>query len=137
MAVVPMRSVISDLFEGAELQKMMTYMTMAWSLGPLIAPAIGGYLQYYLGWKANFYFLGIYSSITLFLAYIFLFETSLRQHPFKFLNIVKRYRAMLFHPEYVTCILMVVSVFCHCFIRSGWVFLYQTVLNYTAVNLDV
>lgn len=135
MTVVPMRSVISDLFEGKELQKMMTYMTMAWSLGPLIAPAIGGYLQYYLGWKANFYFLGAYSFITLVLAHFFLLETSLYRHPFKLLGIVKRYRAMLFHQEYLTNILIggflfsVIALF-------GVVgpFFIQTVLNYSAAQ---
>ncbi len=135
MTVVPMRSVISDLFEGAELKKMMTYMTMAWSLGPLIAPAIGGYLQYYFGWKANFYFLGAYSAITFLLAHIFIFETSVHQHLFKFTNIVKRYRAMLFNREYLTCILIggflfsVIALF-------GVVgpFFIQTVLHYTAAQ---
>ncbi len=135
MTVVPMRSVISDVFKGAELQKMMTYMTMAWSLGPLLAPAIGGYLQYYLGWKANFYFLGIYSAITLILAQVFLFETSQYQHPFALLSIVKRYRAMLFNRDYLSCILIggflfsVIALF-------GVIgpFFIQSVLHFTAAQ---
>ncbi len=49
LTIVPMRSVIPDLFEGKELHKWMNYMVMAWSLGPIIAPVIGGYLQQYFG----------------------------------------------------------------------------------------
>src|SRR5579872_1919392 len=52
LTIVPMRSVIPDLFEGKALYKWMNYMVMAWSMGPIIAPAIGGYLQHYFGWKS-------------------------------------------------------------------------------------
>ena len=100
--IVPMRSVISDLFEGEELQKMMTYMTMSWSLGPIIAPGIGGYLQYYWGWSASFYFLGLYSLITLVLSFFYLFETSSHKHPFKVKEVLQRYQRMLVHREYRT-----------------------------------
>src|SRR3990167_3375173 len=80
--VVPMRSVISDLFEGPAYYKMANYMTMAWSIGPIIAPAIGGYLQHYFGWQANFYFLGVYSIISFILIALYLPDTSAYHHPF-------------------------------------------------------
>ncbi len=133
VTVVPMRSVISDLFEGTELQKMMTYMTMAWSLGPILAPAIGGYLQFYVGWKANFYFLGIYSFIMLILACLFLFETSSQHHPLQLRKAFERYRTMLIHQEYLNSILVggllfsIITLF-----GIAGPFLIQTVLHYTA-----
>ena len=133
MAVVPIRSIFSDLFEGEELQKMMTYMTMAWSVGPIIAPAIGGYLQYYLGWKATFYVLGIYSSITILLAFIFLFETSVHRHPFQVMSIFKRYRDMILHRQYRYNILIGGLLFSMITLFSiVGSFLIQTVLQYTA-----
>ncbi len=82
-----MRSVIPDLFEGRELYKWMNYMVMAWSMGPIIAPAIGGYLQHYFGWKSNFYFLATYTILTGLLVYFYLPETSKHRHSFQFLNI--------------------------------------------------
>ncbi|MBS0359604.1 MAG: MFS transporter [Proteobacteria bacterium] len=135
MAVVPMRSVISDLFEGKELQKMMTYMTIAWSFGPIVAPAIGGYLQYYFGWKANFYFLGIYSLATLILAFIFLSETSAHQHPFQVSYALNNYRRMLLNPEYLNSITIGGLLF-SLITLFGIVgsFFIQTVLHYTAAQ---
>jgi Bcr/CflA subfamily drug resistance transporter len=135
MAVVPIRSIISDLFEGDELQKMMTYMTIAWSVGPIVAPAIGGYLQFYFGWKAPFYFLGIYSSITFLLALCFLFETSMYQHPFQLLSIFKRYRQLLFHRQYC-CNILIGGLLFSIITLFGIVgsFLIQTVLHYTAAE---
>lgn len=133
MTIVPMRSVISDLFEGHELTKMMTYMTMAWSLGPIIAPAIGGHLQFYFGWKGIFYFLGIYSSMILLLAFILLFETSQYRHPFRLSLIIKRHQAMLIHKEYLNYIMIggllfsIINLFS---IVSP--FFIQTILHYSA-----
>jgi DHA1 family bicyclomycin/chloramphenicol resistance-like MFS transporter len=133
VTVVPMRSVMTDLFEGEELQKMMTYMTMSWSLGPIVAPAIGGYLQYYAGWKANFYFLGIYSVIVFVLALLFLFETSKQRHPFYLSSMLKRYRNMLVHREYVNYVMTGSLLFSliTLFGIAGPFFI-QTVLHYSA-----
>lgn len=62
---VPMRAVISDLFEGKEFFKMMGYMALCWAIGPIVAPALGGYLQQFFGWHAPFYFLTIYGLVCL------------------------------------------------------------------------
>lgn len=135
LAVVPMRSVILDLFVGDELQKMMTYMTMSWSLGPIIAPALGGYLQYYWGWKANFYFLGLYSLSTLVLALFFLFETSPHRHPLGVSPILRRYASLLRQREYVHCIVtggLLFSLITLFGIMGP--FFIQTVMHYTAIQ---
>ncbi|MCP3941758.1 MAG: multidrug effflux MFS transporter [Desulfobacteraceae bacterium] len=51
------RAMITDAFEpGTERQQMTASCTLAWSLGPIIAPFIGGYLQHYFNWQANFVF---------------------------------------------------------------------------------
>jgi DHA1 family bicyclomycin/chloramphenicol resistance-like MFS transporter len=101
MMVVPIRSVIPDLFAGRELYKMMGYMTMAWSVGPIVAPAIGAYLQQYFSWKANFYFLAIYSLLGFIWVLFYLPETSLHRHPFQVTKIFKRYKEILFHIDYL------------------------------------
>jgi DHA1 family bicyclomycin/chloramphenicol resistance-like MFS transporter len=38
---------------------MIAYITMAMVLAPMLAPAIGGYLNDWIGWRANFAFCGI------------------------------------------------------------------------------
>jgi Bcr/CflA subfamily drug resistance transporter len=100
MIAVPMRSVIPDLFEGKDLYKMVNYMVMAWSIGPIIAPAIGAYLQNYFGWKANFYFLGIYGVVSFLSILFFLPETSQHRHSFNIKSMMMRYQAVIIHSEF-------------------------------------
>jgi predicted MFS family arabinose efflux permease len=130
-----MRSVILDLFEGRELQKMMTYMTMAWSIGPIIAPAIGGYLQDYFGWKACFYFLAAYSTSVFVVTLFFLPETSQHFHPFRIGHIITRYCQILFCWEYARG-LMINSVLYSMIILFSVVgpFLIQNRLDYTPIE---
>lgn len=103
--MVPMRSVIPDLFTGPELSKMVGYMTVAWSIGPIIAPAIGGQLQSHYGWQANFYALLIYSSLSFLLTLFFLPETSQHRHPFQIKPILQRSRTILLHRGFVAGLL--------------------------------
>lgn len=133
--VVPMRSVIPDLFEGPELKKMFTYMVMVWSIGPIVAPSIGGYLQHYFGWKANFYFLGIYSLIGFSLALRYLPETSAYRHPFQFNTILKRNLEILSHRDFFSG-LLINGLLYSLLILFAVVgpFLIQNVLLFTAVQ---
>ncbi len=135
MVAVPMRAVIADLFAGPHYHKMASYMTMTWSIGPIIAPAIGGYLQHYFGWQANFYFLGIYCLISLIAIIFYLPETSPHQHPFHVIQILKRYKEMLFHKTFLMG-LMTNGILYSIIILFSIVgpFLIQTVLHYSAVE---
>lgn len=135
LTVVPMRSVISDLFEDRELYKMMNYMTMAWSIGPIIAPAIGGYLQHFFGWQTNFYFLAAYSTIIFILTLFFLPETSVHKHPFHLGKITMRYFHILFHWEYATGLMINGALYSLIILFSiVGPFLIQTVLHFSAVQ---
>jgi DHA1 family bicyclomycin/chloramphenicol resistance-like MFS transporter len=133
MVVVPLRAVIADLYHGTELKKMMTYLTMSWSLGPIVAPGLGGLLQYYFGWKSIFYFLGFYSVFMFLLMFKFLFETSQHFHGFSLMSTVKRYQTMLIHKEYMRFLItggLVFSVIALFSVVSP--FFIQTVLQYSA-----
>lgn len=135
MTVVPMRAVISDLFEGREFYKMINYMTMAWSIGPIIAPAIGGYLQYYFGWQSNFYFLIIYSVIIFILSLLYLPETSKHYQPFHARKIILRYRQILSHHQFISGILTNGVLYSLIILFSiVGPFLIQTVMGYSAVQ---
>jgi len=135
LTVVPMRSVIMDLFEGRELFKMSTYMTMAWSIGPIIAPAIGGYLQYYFGWKSCFYFLAAYSILALVFAITFLPETSMYRHRFHAGEIFSRYRQIFLHWQFSSG-LIINGLLYSFIILFGIVtpFLIQNVLHYSSIQ---
>lgn len=98
---VAMRSVIADLFTGKEFYKMMNYVTLCWSIGPIIAPVIGGYLQVYFGWQASFCFLAIYGFM-IFLLNVFLMpETANHREPFQLKPILQNYKMILTHSQFI------------------------------------
>jgi DHA1 family bicyclomycin/chloramphenicol resistance-like MFS transporter len=51
------RAIIRDSFHGAEAQKMMSQITLVFSIAPAIAPVIGGLLLNTLGWRSIFWVL--------------------------------------------------------------------------------
>ncbi|HLB56691.1 MAG TPA: multidrug effflux MFS transporter [Coxiellaceae bacterium] len=59
------RIMIAENFSGKMLAKMNNYYVMGWSLTPILAPVLGGYLQHYFDWQASFYFMGLYAFIAL------------------------------------------------------------------------
>ena len=137
VVLVPMRSVILDLFEGEgdELKKMTNYMTIAWSIGPIIAPAIGGYLQHYFGWAANFYFLAIYSGVIFLILLFYLPETSSHRYSFHAGDLLKRYLSFLLNPRYTLGMLMGALIYSFIILFSVvGPFIIQTELHYSAIQ---
>lgn len=132
---VPMRAVISDLFTGKEFFKMMNYMTLCWAIGPIIAPAIGGYLQHFFGWRAPFYFLAIYAAISLVLTASILPETLQEKKTFYLQQMIHDYRTILTHLDYIG------GIFCLGVLWSIVIlfsivapFLIQNILHYSAIE---
>lgn len=70
------RAIIRDLHDEKAAASVLGYITMAWAIAPMIAPAIGGYLDQVAGWRASFYVLGLCGAIALTLALFTLPETN-------------------------------------------------------------
>jgi len=83
------------LFTGEKLRGYLTSFTIIWSLGPIVAPFIGGYLQTHLGWQANFIFLAIYAWAAVALELWRGGETLPQRLSFSLADIAQRYRYML------------------------------------------
>jgi MFS transporter, DHA1 family, multidrug resistance protein len=49
------RAMVRDLYGDDRVVKMMAYLTMAYVLGPMLSPAIGGALADVFGWRSIFY----------------------------------------------------------------------------------
>ncbi len=132
---VPMRAVLSDLFTGKEFYKMMNYMTLCWAIGPIIAPAIGGYLQHFFGWRASFYFLAIYAAVSLVLVVWILPETLQEKKSFSPKRIMNDYRTIMTHLDYlggIVCLGVLWSVVILFSIVAP--FLIQNILHYSAIE---
>ena len=74
-AVVSKRAFFVDVYEGEKRKHYLSIMTIVWSVGPIIAPFIGGYLQKLFGWQSNFYALAGYSFLLLILELFYSGET--------------------------------------------------------------
>ena len=55
VTMVLARAVIRDLFDQNEAASKIGYVTMGMALVPMLAPAIGGWLDETFGWQANFW----------------------------------------------------------------------------------
>ncbi len=93
--VVAKRAYFVDMYNDVKRKNFLSYFTIVWSCGPIIAPFLGGYLESIFSWEANFYFLAIYAAI-LFLGELFIGGETIRH--FKKFNLKKTimlYRIML------------------------------------------
>ena len=69
------RTVVRDTFQGVEAQRQMSRVMMIFAIAPAIAPIIGGWLQTWFGWRANFWFLALIGTALLAACYRYLPET--------------------------------------------------------------
>ncbi|SKA69240.1 MFS transporter [Desulfobaculum bizertense] len=89
------RTLIGDVFEGREYDKNLSTIAMTWAIGPIVAPTIGGYLQEYFGWEANFIVLGCISGGAFLFTLFFLPETLRYKHALDVRSVLKRYKVVL------------------------------------------
>lgn len=61
--VVIGRAMIRDLLSGAEAERMLSLVTMIFSISPAIAPIIGGWIVTLSNWRTIFLFLFIYTTL--------------------------------------------------------------------------
>lgn len=69
------RAVIRDLYDGDDAQRLMSQVSMIFSIAPAIAPIIGGWLLGWSNWQGIFWFLVAFSTVLLLITMIWLPET--------------------------------------------------------------
>lgn len=62
-AAIYSRSIVSHHFSGNKFTIVVLYTSIAYSLGLLSAPPLGGYLQYFIGWQSVFYAYALISAL--------------------------------------------------------------------------
>lgn len=93
--VVAKRAFVVDLYDGERRKHYLSYFTIVWSCGPIVAPFLGGYLQKLFFWQANFYLLAFYACAMLVLELVYSGETIAEKKPFRISNVISQYRMML------------------------------------------
>lgn len=69
------RAVIRDLYDGDDAQRLMSQVSMIFSIAPAIAPIIGGWLLGWTHWQGIFWFLVAFSTALLLITMTWLPET--------------------------------------------------------------
>ncbi|HVU43040.1 MAG TPA: multidrug effflux MFS transporter [Xanthobacteraceae bacterium] len=105
------RAIAQDVYGSARLVKAIAYLTMAYTIGPMIAPMVGGVLIDVLGWRSVFGFaLGAGGLIALG-AYLAVFESRPPSSATRSGgNVLANYWTLLRHPHFTAFVLQ--SGFC-------------------------
>ncbi len=102
------RAAINDSFTGKTLTVALSYTSIFSSLGVMLSPSIGSYLQVHFSWRANFYFLGAYSFVFWVITWVWFKETKehLVQESKSIIKMtLKRYGTALRNNQYVLLML--------------------------------
>ena len=70
------RAIVRDVHGREGAARILSYMSAAMALAPALGPILGGYVEAWLGWRANFAILCIYGATGLVLAFAMLPETA-------------------------------------------------------------
>jgi DHA1 family 2-module integral membrane pump EmrD-like MFS transporter len=128
------RAIVRDTFHGNRLAKIISYIGMAFTTTLAAAPIIGGYIESFLGWRANFIFVAFFCVTTFTLLLWLLPETNqYRDKEAARLSVtLKNYLHLLTHTQFLS------YTICSGLAFSGLIsyyaitpFLFQNVLKFT------
>jgi MFS transporter, DHA1 family, multidrug resistance protein len=104
------RAIAQDVYGASRLIKAIAYLTMAYTIGPMISPMIGGILIDAFGWRTVFLFaLGLGGLIALGV-YTTIFESRPPPEDRKTGNVLRNYLALFRHVRFTAFVLQ--SGFC-------------------------
>ncbi len=116
--VISKRAYFVDVYDGEQRKHYLSIMTIVWSIGPIVAPFIGGYLQTQFGWRSNFMVLAAYSAVLFVLELIFSSETIRQKKPLHIDYLISEFKMMLKSTDFTFGIFM-------CGISYGLVMFYN------------
>ncbi|MEZ8687918.1 multidrug effflux MFS transporter [Vibrio splendidus] len=97
------RSVLRDSYDGPQLTKALSYISITASIMPIIAPVFGGWISFHLGWQAVFLFVLLYLLAIFTLGYFVLPETlPYGKSRFDACQVVKNYGRLLTNRQVLT-----------------------------------
>ncbi len=100
------RAIARDAYGPETLVKAIAYLTMAYTIGPMIAPTFGGLLTDMFGWRAAFWFALAASAAIFVTAYFVLFETKHRGNsPLPHGRVLAHYATLLSGGRFVAYVL--------------------------------
>lgn len=105
------RTIARDAYGPDRLVKVLAYLTMFYTIGPMISPAIGGILVDTFGWRSVFGFALLLGSVIALAAYLAVYETRPRAETAQAgPGVLGGYVALFAHPRFTAFVLQ--SGFC-------------------------
>lgn len=97
------RAVIRDRFEGAAATRLMSQMTLVFSIAPALAPIFGGWVLSWSNWRMIFWVIVGFTVLMLVAALLALPESHPRERrtPFSPGHLFRNYRSMLSDPPFL------------------------------------
>ena len=105
-AIAGKRAYFVDLYSGDRLKNYLSYFSIIWSTGPIVAPFVGGWLQTVFGWEMNFYALALVGAVFTIAEFFFSGETLPQRTPFQLRRVVNVYSEMLRTREFILGIVL-------------------------------
>jgi DHA1 family bicyclomycin/chloramphenicol resistance-like MFS transporter len=139
-AVVLARAMVRDLHEGVAVARELSRMAAVMALAPLVAPLLGGVLQTYFGWRANFVVLVGFGVISAVLVWLLLPESLHKRAPgpLSFGSILRAYPAFLVHRGFLAHSGILACAFGGLFAWiSGAAFVLQNLYGLSALGFGV
>ncbi|MCG9543464.1 multidrug effflux MFS transporter [Vibrio sp. Isolate33] len=97
------RSVLRDSYDGPQLTKALSYISLTASIMPIIAPVFGGWISFHLGWQAVFLFVLLYLLAIFTLGYFVLHETlPYGKSRFDVSQVIKNYGRLLTNRQVIS-----------------------------------
>jgi DHA1 family bicyclomycin/chloramphenicol resistance-like MFS transporter len=94
------RAIARDAYGPERLVKAIAYLTMAYTLGPMISPPFGGFLSDAFGWRSAFFFAVLSGIAILVAAYVILHETHRHRSTGPIANPIRSYVTLLSQPRF-------------------------------------
>ncbi len=123
------RAVIRDSVDGEDAQRLMSQVSMIFSIAPAIAPIVGGWILGFAEWHAIFWFLAVFGAGLWLLTFLVLPETHPEEQrlPLNARVLIGNYWAMLQHRRFIWLVVVTTLNFAALFlyISSAPVFVMQ------------
>lgn len=105
--------ILGDCFSGKKLAKMTSCASLFYSLSPIFAPVVGGYIQRYCRWQTNFVIMTFFSMVLLIMQIFFLHETNpnVNKDSINVKNIFVNYKKMIFDMDFMSNVMCTVICF--------------------------
>ena len=133
LAVVA-RAIMVDIFTKKHLANALIYFGLSWSLGPILGPFIGGYLQHYFDWQASFYLFAIFGFALTLYAYLTLPETHTQRQKFSIILLKNNFQTLLSSKVFLfTSIIGGIGYSIPVIFNTVGPYLVENLLNYSAI----